>query len=605
MNKIDEIFVKVLSIPGEHISDEAKEHAFEIIKLKKQYNSGDAGAENKIFVAYNKLKQKISKEADTNEKLRHLAVEFYQDDYKVDDLANSSSFNKMSLVTLKRLAKEMGFDFDNKRQRGEFFKVTEALRHQREADKAQDRGVFRNTALEILAPNVKAKIKKDAENQVLANYEGVVLPNDGLGIDNKYIQFLWEHLGTLGKDVGLNALEMVAPSRYIRGAKGLIAGAKTSSKAGAKTGKQGAKALIRKTKDKHGGILSTVGHHSMNDALAPIVREATMSSTEDRDFDISNPLSGTLINFGTGVMLNQASKALGRRIVRADDIVKDRVEFQNLKKDLTQRADDYKTYKTSKKKIPNDAVNNYKDLQGINEKGQLRYSPKGMQSDEFADLTSLMSKNAQDNLDKINLYMKDFKPKWRSSKAKDNYRKKATFSKENTPVQNAQVEVKRKQGLDVKEGLEKIYGEEYANKIFKGMQDEIVYRKPFGNSLVDFIPTLIDSPKISNALGAQKFGNRSASILETFNPSDVPLTELVKSSVSKGWREELDSIAKNKDNKDIDEKDKEILYELYQNPKWTRGFGKYEDIKKAKEMQLKYPNVYLSIYDSYKIKGDK
>src|SRR5690554_5016104 len=119
------------------------------------------------------------------------------------------------------------------------------------------------------------------------------------------------------------------------------------------------------------------------------------------------------------------------------------------------------------------------------------------------------------------------------------------------------------------------------------MQDEIVYRKPCGNGLVDFIPELLDCPKISNALSAQKFGNRSASILDTFNPSDVPLTEYVKSSFSKGWREKLDSIAQNEDNKPIEEKDKEFLYELYQNPKWTRGFGKQEDIKKAKEIDRK------------------
>lgn len=589
MNKIDEIFNKVLKIPGKLVSEEAKKHAYEIIELTKQYNDGDAGAENKIYVAYNKLKQNIINEADTNEKLRHLADEFYQDDYKVDDLADSFSFNKMSQVTLARLAKEMGYDYNDKRQRGEFFKVTEALRHQREADEAQDRGVWQNTALDILAPNVKAKIKKDAENQVLANYEGEVLPETGLGSDNEYIQFLLEHRGALAKDVGLNALEMVAPTRYIRGARGLI----TGSKAGAKTGKQATKALSRKIKDKHGGFLSTAGYHAMNDALAPIVREATMSSTEDRDFDISNPVSGALVNFGTGVMLGQAGKAFGRRVVGGEDIVKDRVEFQNLKKDLTKRADDYAKFRTSKKKMNMDDVIETKDFQGINKKGQLISSPKRMQTEEFADLTSPKTIKAQENLDNINSYMEDFKPKWRSSKAKHDYK---LLAEKNEKIN---------QGLRVKKGLEDIYEEEYANKIFKGMQDEIVYRKPFGNSLVDFIPELKNSPKISNALGAQKFGNRSASILENFNPSDVPLTEYVKSAVSKGWREELDSIAQNEDNKKIDEKDKAIIYELYQNPKWTRGFAKQEDIKKAKEMQMKYPNVYSFIYNSYTTKGGK
>ena len=581
MNKINEIFKKVLSINPEHISDEAEKHADEIIKLKKQYGDGDAGAENKIYVAYNKLKQNIINEASTNENLRHLADEFYQDDFKVDDLADSFSFNKMSQVTLKRLAKEMGYDYDDKRQRGEFFKVTEALRHQREADEAQDRGVWQNTALEILAPNVKAKIKKDVEDQVLANYEGVVLPNDGLG-------------SALAKDVGLNALEMVAPTRYIRGARGLI----TASKAGAKTGKQATKALSRKIKDKHGGFLSTAGYHAVNDAGVPIVHEAMLSSTEDRDYDISNPISGALVNFGTGIGLHQASKALGRRVVGGEDIVSDRVEFQNFKKDLKKRADDYAKFENSKKKMKQDDVYKYKDFQGINEKGQLVYSPKRMQTEEFADLTSPMSRNAQKNLKKINSYMEDFKPKWRSSKARADYISKAER------VEDFFTE-KSNQGLKLKEGLEEVYGKDYAKKIFKGMQDEIVYRKPFGNSLVDFIPELINSPKISNALGAQKFGNRSASILETFNPSDVPLTEYVYSAVSKGWREELDSIAKNEDNKPIEEKDKEILYELYQNPKWTRGFGKHEDIKKAKEMQRKYPKVYDFIYKSYKLKGGK
>lgn len=582
MNKIDEIINKVFySIPRKHISGEAEKLADEIIELTKQYKDGDAGAENKIYVAYNKLKQNIINEAKTNEKLRHLADEFYQDDFNVDDLADSFSFNKMSQVTLARLAKEMGYDYNDKRQRGEFFKVTEALRHQREADEAQDRGVLQNTALDILAPNVKAKIKKDAENQVLANYEGVVLPETGFG-------------GALAKDVGLNALEMVQPSRYVRGAKGLIGAGITSSKAGAKTGKQATEALSRKLKNKHGGFLSTAGHHVMNDALAPIVREATMSSTEDRDFDYSNPVSGTLVNFGTGVMLNQASKALGRRVVGGEDIVKDRVEFQNLKKDLKERADDYATYKESMKNMNMDDVIKTKDFQGINEKGQLRYSPKGTQTDEFADLTSQMTKNAKENLDNINSYMEDFKPKWRSSKAKDLYK------------DEAELIYKKNHGLKVKKGLEEIYGEEYANKIFKGMQDEIVYRKPFGNSLMDFIPEFVNSPKISNALGAQKFGQRSASILENFNPSDVPLTEYVKSSVSKGWREKLDSIAQNEDGKKIDEKDKEIIYEIYQNPKWTRGFAKQEDVKKAKEMQMKYPNVYSFIYNSYTTKkGDK
>ncbi len=595
MNKINEIFKKVLSIDPDHISDEAKEHADEIIKLKKQYDEyGDAGDENKIYVAYNKLKQKIINEAKTNEKLRHLADEFYQDDFKVDDLADSFSFNKMSQVTLARLAKEMGYDYNDKRQRGEFFKVTEALRHQREADEAQDRGVWQNTALDILAPNVKAKIKKDAEDQVLANYEGVVLPNYGLGIDNKGLQFLREHGGALAKDVGLNALEMVAPTRYIRGARGLMAGAITGSKAGAKTGKQATKALSRKIKDKHGGILSTAGYHVINDAGVPIVREAMLSSTEDRDYDITNPMSGFLVNLGTPIGLHQASKALGRRVVVGKDIVKDRVEFQNLKKDLTKRADDYATYETSKNKMNIVDVIKTKDFQGINKKGQLRYSPKGMQTEEFADLTSLETRKAKENLDKINSYMEDFKPKWRSSKAKDLYK------------DEAELIYKKDQGLKVKEGLKNIYGEEYANKIFKGMQDEIVYRKPFGNSLVDFIPELANSPKISNALGARKFGNRSVSILENFNPSDVPLTEYVKSSFSKGWREKLDSIAQNEDNKKIDEKDKEIIYELYQNPKWTRGFAKQEDRKKASEMQRKYPNVYSFIYKSYTTKeGDK
>lgn len=602
MNKIDEIINKVTSIPLDLISEEAKKHYEEIGDLYEQYYAGDAGAENKIYVAYNKLKQNITNEASSNEDLRPLADEFYQDDFKVDDLADSFSFNKMSQVTLARLAKEMGYDYNDKRQRGEFFKVTEALRHQREADEAQDRGALQNTALDILAPNVKAKIKKDAENQVLANYEGVVLPNNGLGSDNKYLQFLREHRGTLAKDVGLNALEMVQPTRYVRWGKGLIGAGIASSKAGAKTGKQATKALSRKLKDKHGGFLSTVGHHAMNDALAPIVREATMSSTEDRDFDYSNPVSGALVNFGTGVMLNQASKALGRRVVGGEDIVKDRVEFQNVKKDLKERAEDYAKYETSKHKMNIDDVIETKDFQGINKEGQLRYSPKRMQTDEFTDLISQKTRKAQENLDNINLYMKDFKPRVRSSKAKRYYKSNADLLVNNS----GELIQKREQGLKLKKGLEEIYDEEKANKIFKGMQDEIVYRKPFGvNSLMDFFPELANSPKISNALGSQKFGDRSASILETFNPSDVPLTEYVKSSVSKGWREKLDSIAQNEDGKKIDEKDKEIIYEIYQNPKWTRGFAKQEDIKKAKEMQMKYPKVYSFIYNSYTTKGGK